>query len=80
VGVPDGLTTEAGAAFIELRPGEVCTRSDILAWCHERVARFKIPRHIWFVEARDWPMTGTGKIQKFRLQEMARERIGKQKE
>lgn len=80
VGVPDGLTTEAGAAFIELRPGAVCTRSDILAWCHERVARFKIPRHIWFVEASDWPMTGTGKIQKFRLQEMARERIGKQKD
>ncbi|MBX6394985.1 MAG: AMP-binding protein, partial [Alicyclobacillaceae bacterium] len=75
VGVPDPLTSEAGAAFIELKPGTTCTRREILHWCQERLAKFKIPRHIWFVEPGTWPMTGTGKIQKFRLQEIAKERL-----
>lgn len=77
VGVPDGMTTEAGAAFIELHPNKTCVRRDIVNWCLERVARFKVPRHVWFIEATDWPMTSTGKIQKFRLQEMAKERLNK---
>ncbi|MDI3257433.1 MAG: AMP-binding protein [Kyrpidia sp.] len=75
VGVPDPLTTEAGAAFIELKPGASCTRRDIVSWCQNRLAKFKIPRHVWFVDPGNWPMTGTGKIQKFKLQEIARERL-----
>jgi fatty-acyl-CoA synthase len=77
VGVPDGITTEAGAAFVELCEGETCSRREIVEWCNSRVARFKIPRHVWFVEANTWPMTSTGKVQKFRLQEIAKERLGK---
>jgi len=75
VGVPDPLTTETGAAFIELKPGATCTRREIIQWCQEHLAKFKVPRHVWFVEPGSWPMTGTGKIQKFRLEEMAREKL-----
>lgn len=79
VGVPDQITTEAGAAFIELKPGESSVRRDIIDWCSSRVARFKIPRHVWFVEASDWPLTSTSKVQKFRLKEMAEERLEKKR-
>lgn len=77
VGVPDQLTTETGAAFIELKQGETCTKQEVRKLCREHVARFKIPRHIWFVEAKDWPLTGTGKIQKFKLQDIARGKLKK---
>lgn len=75
VGVSDTVTGEAGAAFIELKPGETCTRKEMVDWCHPRLARFKIPRHVWFMNAPDWPMTSTGKVQKFRLKEIADERL-----
>lgn len=75
VGVPDRITTEAGAAFIELKPNEDLTRREIIDWCSSSVARFKIPRHVWFIEPTDWPMTSTGKVQKFRLKDMAKERL-----
>ncbi|MDI3327508.1 MAG: class I adenylate-forming enzyme family protein [Alicyclobacillaceae bacterium] len=75
VGVPDPLTTETGAAFIELKPGATCTRREIIRWCQDHLAKFKVPRYVWFVEPGTWPMTGTGKIQKFRLEEIARERL-----
>jgi len=75
VGVPDRITTEAGAAFIELKSGVSLTRRDILEWCASSVARFKLPRHVWFIEPNDWPMTSTGKIQKFRLKEIARQKL-----
>jgi acyl-CoA synthetase (AMP-forming)/AMP-acid ligase II len=39
------------------------------------LARFKIPRYVWFVEWNEWPLTGTGKIQKFLLRDMAIARI-----
>ncbi|CAB3394240.1 class I adenylate-forming enzyme family protein [Kyrpidia spormannii] len=75
VGVPDPLTTEVGAAFIELKPGATLTRREVARWCQDRLAKFKVPRYVWFVEPGQWPMTGTGKIQKFKLQEMAQERL-----
>ena len=75
VGVPDRITTEAGAAFIELKSGEKLDRKEIVDWCKGKVARFKVPRHVWFIEPSDWPMTSTGKVQKFRLQEMAKKRL-----
>ncbi|MCY0870382.1 MAG: AMP-binding protein, partial [Firmicutes bacterium] len=76
VGVPDALTTEAGAAFVELKPGASCTRREVVTWCQNHLARFKVPRHVFFVEAAEWPMTGTGKIQKFKLRDMAKQRLG----
>src|SRR5690625_1437951 len=77
VGVNDKMTTEIGAAFIELKEGKSLKRKDIIDWCAERLAKFKIPRHVWMVESSDWPMTSTGKVQKFRLKKMAEERLNK---
>lgn len=74
VGVPDRVTSEAGAAFIELKEGATCSRREIVDWCAGKVARFKVPRHVWFIEGNEWPMTSTGKIQKFRLKELAKEK------
>lgn len=77
VGVPDPLTTETGAAFVELLPGATCTRKEIIQWCQKHLAKFKVPRYVWFMEPGSWPMTGTGKIQKFRLEQLAREKLEK---
>ncbi|WP_068676710.1 class I adenylate-forming enzyme family protein [Oceanobacillus sp. Castelsardo] len=77
IGVHDSLTTEIGAAFIELKLDESCTRRDIIEWCSSRLAKFKIPRHVWFVKVSEWPMTSTGKVQKFRLKDIAKERLAK---
>lgn len=75
VGVEDPVTTEIGAAFVELKAGASTSRRELIRWCAERLAKFKVPRYVWFVEPGQWPMTGTGKIQKFVLQQMARERL-----
>jgi len=73
VGVPDEKLFEAAAAFIQLEPGMSCTQEEIIEFCHDKIASFKIPRHVRFVD--EWPMSAT-KIQKFRLQEMlARELV-----
>lgn len=75
VGVPDRFTTEAGAAFIELKSGKTVSAQEIRTWCKNRIARFKVPRHVWFMKEEDWPLTATGKIQKFKLQELAEARL-----
>src|SRR5699024_2366940 len=75
VGVSDKMTTEIGAAFIELKENETLKRKGVIDWCAERLAKFKVPRHVWFIESADWPMTSTGKVQKFKLQDMAEERV-----
>jgi len=71
VGLPDSRYVEVPAAFIELRPGERATEEEIIEFCRNGMARFKVPRYVRFVD--EWPMSAT-KIQKFRLQErLARE-------
>ena len=75
IGVPDLRTSEIGAAFIELKDGQTLTRKEIIDWCAPKLAKFKMPRHVWFVKSAEWPMTGTGKVQKFRLQELAKEKL-----
>jgi fatty-acyl-CoA synthase len=75
IGVPDSITTEIGAAFIELKVDKTCTRRDIIDWCSPRLAKFKLPRHVWFIEGTEWPMTSTGKVQKFRLESIAKTKL-----
>ncbi len=60
---------ETPCAFVELKPGKSATADEIIAWCTERLARFKVPRHVIFAEI---PKTSTGKIQKFKLRDMAK--------
>jgi fatty-acyl-CoA synthase len=68
-GVPDAYYGEEIAAWIQLRAGERATEDEIRAFCKGRIAHFKVPRHIRFVD--QFPMTVTGKLQKFRMREMA---------
>ena len=56
------------AAAIRIKPDETATPDEIKDFCTGQIARFKIPRHIRFVET--FPMTASGKVQKFKLREM----------
>jgi fatty-acyl-CoA synthase len=60
---------ETPCAFVELKPGETASGEELLEWCRQHLARFKVPKHIVFA---DIPKTSTGKIQKFKLREMAK--------
>ncbi len=73
-GVPDRFYGEEVMAWIQLRAGQSATEEDIRDFCQGNIAHFKIPRYVWFVEA--FPMTVTGKLQKFRMREIAAERMG----
>jgi fatty-acyl-CoA synthase len=64
---PDGKLGEVGVAFVQLRPGAACTADELLGLCGQRLANFKVPRQIVFVD--DYPRTATGKIQRARLKE-----------
>jgi fatty-acyl-CoA synthase len=70
VAKPDEKWGETPCAFVELRPGAAATAEELIAWCRQGLAHYKAPRHIVFVEV---PRTSTGKIQKFKLREMAKE-------
>jgi fatty-acyl-CoA synthase len=67
VGIPDEKYGEELCAWIVLKSGEAAGEADIVAFCRDRIARYKIPRHIRFVDA--FPMTVTGKVQKFLIRE-----------
>ena len=75
-GIPDERLGEEVAAAIKLKPGETSTSDEIRTYCDGRIARFKIPRQIRFVD--EFPMTASGKVQKFKLREMhiAERRVG----
>jgi len=73
IGVPDARLTEVGMAFLELKEGLSATEEEILNFCKGKIASFKIPRYVTFVK--EFPMTGSGKIQKFKLKEQGLERL-----
>ncbi len=75
VGVPHSEYGEEVAAFIQLKEGEKATEEEIKEYCKENIARYKIPKYIFFVN--EWPMTASGKIQKYKLREIAKEKLGK---
>ena len=67
VGLPDPRLGEIVLAWIRLRAGEIATESEIREFCEGKIAHFKIPEHIRFVDA--FPTTITGKIQKFKIRQ-----------
>jgi fatty-acyl-CoA synthase len=69
VAKPDAKWGETPCAFVELKSGKTATADEIIAFCRERLAKFKCPRHVVFGPL---PKTSTGKIQKFKLREMAK--------
>jgi len=74
-GVPDEYYGEEVMAWVQLHAGETATEDEIRAYCKGRIAHYKVPRHIWFVA--EFPMTVTGKLQKFRMREIAAEKLAK---
>ena len=69
VAKPDDKWGETPCAFIELKPGAQATTDELAQWCRKHLASYKCPRYVVFAEI---PKTSTGKIQKFKLREMAK--------
>ncbi|HST40109.1 MAG TPA: AMP-binding protein [Conexibacter sp.] len=74
VGVPDEKYGEELCAWVRLREGAALEADDVRAFCRERVAHFKVPRHVLFVD--EFPMTVTGKVQKYKMRETTIEQLG----
>ncbi len=68
-GVPSKKYGEAVGAFIILKEGANITAEDIQDYCKGKIARYKVPKYIFFIK--EFPMTGSGKIQKFKLKELS---------
>jgi fatty-acyl-CoA synthase len=66
-GISSEFFGEEVAAAVRLKPGASIGATEIMDFCEQRLARFKVPRHVRFVES--FPMTASGKIQKFKLRD-----------
>ena len=74
VGVPDQRFGEELCAWIVVKPGQQLDEDEVRAFCKGRIAHYKVPRYIRFVA--EFPMTVTGKIQKFRIRDAMKEELG----
>ena len=74
IGVPDARYGEEIMAWVQLRDGTATTEDDIKGFCRGTIARYKVPRYIKFTDI--FPMTITGKIQKFKMREQSIEELG----
>jgi acyl-CoA synthetase (AMP-forming)/AMP-acid ligase II len=73
VGIPDAKYAEVPVAFVELKPDQPASESELIEYCRREVSGFKVPRLVRFVT--EWPMS-TSKIQKFRLREQLLRELG----
>jgi len=73
-GVPDTRYGEELCAWVKLRPGESLTAEEVRDFCCDQIAHYKVPRHIRFVD--EFPMTVTGKVQKFIMRERMTVELG----
>jgi len=76
IGVPDERYGEELMAWIVLRPGATLSDDDVREFCREQIAHYKVPRYVKFVDS--FPMTVTGKVQKFKMRELAIQSLGLQ--
>jgi fatty-acyl-CoA synthase len=74
IGVPDVKYGEELCAWVRLKEGETASEDDIRDYCRGKLAHFKVPRYVMFVD--EFPMTVTGKIQKFKMREATVETLG----
>ena len=74
VGVPDARYGEAVGAFLRRQAGAEVSEADVKEFCRARAARYKCPAHVFFVDA--YPLTASGKVQKYKLRELAKEKLG----
>jgi fatty-acyl-CoA synthase len=77
IGVPDAKYGEELMAWVKLRAGATLTGEDLRRLCRGQIATYKIPRYYKFVD--EFPMTVTGKVQKFRMREIAIKELGLEK-
>jgi fatty-acyl-CoA synthase len=77
IGVPDERYGEEIAAWIKLREGQTATVEEIRDYCRGQIAHYKIPRYVKFVD--DFPMTVTGKVQKFVMRATSVAELGLEK-
>ena len=75
VGIPDERMGEVGCAWIVPADEQPPSAEELIRYCRERLARFKVPAHVIFLAAEELPTTATGKVQKFRLIERAQARL-----
>ncbi len=73
VGVPSEKYGEEVGAFVILKDDQTLTCEEVQDFCRGRIARYKIPRHVFFVD--QYPVTGSGKVKKYRLREMSIEML-----
>lgn len=76
IGVPDAKYGEELCAWVRVREGETAAEEDIREFCRGKLAHFKIPRYVRFVD--EFPMTVTGKVQKFKMREHSIQDLGLQ--
>ena len=74
--VPSKKYGEEVGAFIILKPGETLQESDVKDFCKGKISRHKIPKYVFFID--QFPLTGSGKIQKFKLKDVGLELLAKQ--
>jgi fatty-acyl-CoA synthase len=74
IGVPDERFGEELMAWVIARSGAALSEDDVKGYCRGRIAHFKVPRYVKFVDS--FPMTVTGKVQKFKMRELAIEELG----
>jgi fatty-acyl-CoA synthase len=72
--VPDARYGEELCAWVKLRPGQDLSEQDLRAYCTGQIAHFKIPRYLRITG--DFPMTVTGKVQKFKMREVSIAELG----
>jgi HIP---CoA ligase len=65
LGIPDERLGEVGRAVVVLRPGTHCTAAELIAWCRQEMANYKVPREVLFVDS--LPVNAAGKVTKFQL-------------
>ncbi|MNN82851.1 4-chlorobenzoate--CoA ligase [compost metagenome] len=73
IGVPCSKYGEEIVAWVRLHPGHTASAEELREWAKARIAHFKVPRYFRFVD--EFPMTVTGKVQKFRMREISVEEL-----
>jgi fatty-acyl-CoA synthase len=76
IGVPDARYGEELCAWVRLRPGQDLAEEELKAFCAGQIAHFKVPRYVRFTD--EFPMTVTGKVQKFKMREVSTAELGLQ--
>jgi fatty-acyl-CoA synthase len=78
VGVPSRKYGEEVAAYVQLKPGQTATEEEMKSFCKDKISFHKIPAFIFFVN--EYPTTASGKIQKYKLREMATKELGREED